>query len=210
MFPEVKSIKAVNQFSYAKYYDLMSILAENGDTTGDRTIEHIEATKINAQRFKRIDKHLELNDELIKAATDFKSACQWIVIAESWCGDGAQCIPVIAKIAELSPNIELKIILRDENPEIMDAYLTNGSRAIPKLICFDKATNTEVGTWGPRPHKIQREAMDFKKHNPGAPHYQFVNNLHLCYARDKTRSIQDEFTELLLDWDEKCKNQRGF
>lgn len=193
--------KNTKLFRYNEYKDLIINLAENGDTTGEKTISRIEATKINAQRFSRIDKYCELSLELIEEINKFKLNCLWILITESWCGDGAQCIPVIAKIAGQAANIELILILRDENPQIMDRYLTNGSRSIPKLICIDKNTNKEIGIWGPRPYKIQKMAMDFKTNNPCATHEAFVANLHLCYARDKTNAIQDEFVKMFNDWD---------
>ncbi len=79
----------------------------------------------------------------------------------------------------------------------MDAYLTNGSRSVPKLICIDKSNNQEIGTWGARPSEIQKMAVNYEKENPEATHDEFVNNLHLWYAKDQTTAIQDDFIELL-------------
>lgn len=188
-------------FSYQEYYDLVIYLSETHSTTGSETTEErIEATKLNAQRMKRIGKQFVLSEEIRNTLKNLKRNWEWIILAEAWCGDGAQCIPVIAKIAEASSSIELKIILRDENPEIMDAYLTNGGRAIPKLICINSETQEEIGTWGARPAAIQKMVKEFKAQNPGISHEEFVKNLHLWYAQDKGKSLEAEFSELLKQW----------
>ena len=53
-----------------------------------------------------------------------------LVIAEDWCGDAANTIPVLAKWAEQVEGLELRIIPRDEHPQVMDRYLTDGSRSL--------------------------------------------------------------------------------
>lgn len=204
MVATTTSEKIINPYTYEDYKHLVLTLAENSKSTGEENEERIAATKINAQRIKRIDKQCELTPDLLNTIDNFKSNCLWILIAESWCGDGAQCIPVISKIAEQSSNVELKLILRDENPQFMDAYLTNGSRSVPKLICIDKNNNQEIGTWGPRPFEIQKMVLDYKKNNPNSTHEEFVINLHLWYAKDKTKSIQNEFIDLLNSWSTKA------
>ncbi len=193
--------KIKNEYSYSDYKKLVIAQAENRHTSGiEQLPERIEATKINAQRMKRIDKHVELFNELKGVLKNIKKNWTWFVLVESWCGDGAQNLPVIAKIAESSLNIELKILLRDENPEIMDGYLTNGSRSIPKLICIDSDTQEEIGTWGSRPVKIQQMVKEFKAQFADTPHDEFVKNLHLWYAKDKGESLQRDFEKLLTEW----------
>lgn len=193
--------KVKRDFSYEEYFDLVTSLTAANSTTGaELTPEKIEATKLNAQRMKRIGKQFVLSEEIKNSISNLKKKWKWIILSEAWCGDGAQCIPVIAKIAGASSNIELKIILRDENPEIMDAYLTNGGRAIPKLICIDQETKQETGTWGARPAAIQKMVKDFKAQNPGISHHEFVKNLHLWYANDKGKSLETEFTKLINQW----------
>ncbi len=190
----------VNTFSYDSYRKLVFDMADNNGSTGEITEEHISATKINAQWIKRIDKQAIVREDIKKAVGSLKSKWNWIVIIESWCGDGAQNLPFIAKIAEQSENINLKIILRDENPEIIDAYLTNGSRSVPKLICCDAETDIELGIWGPRPEAIQKMVTEFKSNNPNVPHDEFIKNVHLWYSQDKGESFQEEFHKLITDW----------
>jgi len=149
---------------------------------------------------KRIDKQVQINAPLHQLIQENQQAVEWTILSEAWCGDGAQIIPVIAKIAAISPEtIDLKIILRDENPEIMDAYLTNGSRSIPKLICKDRESGKVLGTWGPRPAGIVKMKEDFMQQNPGVDHDTFVKNLHLWYAKDGGRAIQHDFEQLVQE-----------
>jgi hypothetical protein len=187
-------------YSYEDYKQIVFQLADEGKNSGEQTEERIAATNINAQRIKRIDKQCELSEKLISKTTKLVSKYEWILITESWCGDGAQCIPVIAKIALLNTNIELKLIFRDESLAIMDLFLTNGSRSVPKLICVEKESGEVIGTWGPRPKAIQEMVIDYKKNFPEASHDEFVKNLHLWYARDKTQALQNDFLEFMQDW----------
>lgn len=189
------------QYTYPEYREMVLDLAEKNTCTGpDKTTERTEATKLNAQRIKRIDKTVVVNIELDTLVRSIQKRWNWTVLMESWCGDGAQNIPVIAKVASLNEKIELKIILRDENPETMDRYLTNGSRSIPILICTDVVSGQVFGTWGPRPERISEMGKEFKKANPDVTHDEFVKNLHLWYARDKTESLQMDLLRKIASW----------
>ena len=119
----------------------------------------------------------------------------WLVITEGWCGDAAQNLPVINKLAEINTNIKLKLVLRDENLELMDLFLTNGGRSIPKLIALNKQ-NEVLFTWGPRPKVATKMVADYKeKHGSLDP--QFKQDLQVWYNKDKGKSVQSDFIELL-------------
>ncbi len=187
-------------FTYRQYRELIDKLLERGRTTGDNQSEEIiDYTRMNVQRMNRLDKQIELNDSLKKELQEVSTNWIWLVLTEGWCGDAAQNIPAINKMAEVSSNIELKLILRDENPEIMDEYLTNGSRSIPKLICLDAETLEELGTWGPRPQSIQEKAMEWKE-DPEISKEEWAEKLHKWYADNKTLEQQEEFEELIKEW----------
>ena len=111
---------------------------------------------------KRWDKTVKISEEAKNKIESFDEAITWLLITESWCGDAAHVMPVINKIAELNENINLRIVLRDENPELMDAFLTNGGRAIPKLIVIDDATGDVLNTYGPRPSEATNYVTRFK------------------------------------------------
>jgi hypothetical protein len=162
-----------------------------GKTTGeDHSEAMIEYTKMNLVRMNRWDKTTKLNDtivELLKGAPKQK----WLVISEAWCGDAAQNLPVLSKMAELSDNIKLEIILRDENLDIMDAYLTNGGRSVPKLIAIDD-NNEVIFTWGPRPIVFQEKVLQLKSEGK-----EYAEEVHKMYAKDRAATLQAEFVERL-------------
>jgi hypothetical protein len=95
--------------------------------------------------------------------------------------------------------IELRILLRDENLDIMDQFLTNGTRSIPVLIAQDTATGTVVGRWGPRPAAVQQMVQEYKK-NPTKTFKEYAAEVHAWYAQDKTQALQAEFLALIAQW----------
>ena len=185
-------------YNYENYRNLVLKYAEDSKTSGDQSEEKIAATFINAQRMKRIDKQCVINYNLNRLVSQINKKQKWIVISETWCGDSAQCLPVIAKIAKLNKNVKLEIIFRDEHLEVIDAFLTNGTRSIPKLICVDEETESVNYIWGPRPRVIQDKVLELKSKNMEITHDELVKHIHLWYAQDKTNAIQNEFSELFL------------
>lgn len=115
------------------------------------------------------------------------------MLTEAWCGDAAQNLPVIAKVAQLNPHITLTLLLRDEHPEIMDVYLTHGGKSIPKLIAVAE-NGTELFTWGPRPEALQ-ELVEAYKANPDRPYAEFLEEVQRWYNADKTESVQRELVK---------------
>ncbi len=152
-------------------------------------------TKLNYQRSLRIQKSYKPSEELVSIINGIKAPQLWMVLTETWCGDSAQNLPYIAKIAELNNNIELRILLRDDNLDIMDQYLTNGtSRSIPKLVAFDKDGN-ELFQWGPRPKAAQDLVIQWKAE--GLSKDEFIEKLHLWYGRNRGKELEEEFLSLL-------------
>jgi len=185
---------------YEAYRSMIDDLLEEGKTTGTNHSDVIiDYTKMNVQRMKRLDKQVELSESLQEELEALDRKRIWLVLTEAWCGDAAQNVPVIAKMAEQTDNIDLKFILRDENLEIMDEYLTNGGRSIPKLVCLDAETLDELGSWGPRPAEAQQKAMQWKK-DESISKEEWAEKLHKWYASDKTEQLQDEFEELIAGW----------
>ena len=121
-------------YSYKSFRNMVGGLLAEGKATGGNNSEFplVEFTKSNVERMENLDKTIALLPELIEELQNLSEKWVWIVLAEGWCGDVAQNLPVIAKIAEVTENIKLKILLREENRKVMDAYLTNGGKAIPK------------------------------------------------------------------------------
>jgi len=175
------------------------LLAKNKTTGANQSADYIEYTKLNFQRMQRIEKTVHLQPEMIDALQNNPAPLYWVVLAEAWCGDVAQNLPIIAKMADAAPNIELCVLLRDENPEIMDAYLTNGGRSIPKLICLKQTDLSELGQWGPRPKTVQEMVLQHKK-DQKETYAEFSKIVQMWYTKDKGISLQNEFIELLKSW----------
>lgn len=196
----VKEVTVNHSFSYNEYFELVKEQAEKKLTSGEQAEEHVEATKMNFYRMQRLNRQVEINEKLAERVRKLSTEWNWVILAETWCGDGAQTIPVIAKISEHNPKINLKIIFRDENPSLMDKYLTKGTRSIPKLICCETKSQKEIGTWGPRPEGIKQKAEEFKAEHPDISPDDFKRHLHFWYAQDKGESVQHDFYVLLSAW----------
>ncbi len=185
--------------TYAEYIKLIDDLLLDGKTTGANQSEAMfNYGKLNRQRMRRLEKTIRLNDSLKEKAQAVNRKMIWLIITEGWCGDAAQNIPTIEKIASQSPNVETRYVLRDENLELMDKYLTYHARSIPKLIALEAETLEEIGTWGPRP----QTAMDyfFEMKHQGLEKPQMMENMQRWYLAGDNQSIQNEFENLLEKW----------
>jgi hypothetical protein len=121
----------------------------------------------------------------------------WLVISESWCGDAAQILPIINKMAEVSDKIDLRVVLRDDNEDLMNLFLTNGTRSIPKLIIIDKKTNEVINDFGPRPKEAKQLILDYKAEH-GVVDETAKINLQKWYLNDKGISTQKEIVALMM------------
>jgi len=153
--------------------------------------------KINLQRSKRLGKQFQPSEELIAVVKKIDEPQLWMVITESRCGDSAQNLPIIAKAAELNDMIDIRILLRDSNTDIIDHYLTNGtSRSIPILVTFDLYGN-EIFKWGPRPDTAKSLVTNLKR--DGFSKEEFNQQLHLWYGRNRGKELESELLELLIN-----------
>ncbi|WP_233884600.1 thioredoxin family protein [Tenacibaculum piscium] len=193
---EVIANSLAKGISYHEYRDLVKNLLEKGKSTGENQSEELlNYSVLNDKRMKRLDKTIKLTDEVLAKIKTVKAPQTWLVLSESWCGDAAQNLPVIHKMASENEQIQLKIVLRDENLALMDAFLTNGGRSIPKLIALD--TNNEVlGTWGPRPEIATKMVADYKAEH-GTLDAQFKESLQVWYNKNKGVNLQENLMSLL-------------
>jgi hypothetical protein len=190
-----KSLKV--SFSYQEYRDFVTDLAKEDKTTGHEQREDlIHYTQLNEARLHRLDKTIQVVDEVKTVLQNLSKEYTWLVISESWCGDAAQILPVINKMAEVSENIDLRIVLRDDNEDLMNLFLTNGTKSIPKLIIIDKATNEVINDFGPRPKGAKQLILDYKAAH-GIVNETAKIELQKWYLQDKGVSTQKEIIELL-------------
>ncbi|MFA7290562.1 MAG: thioredoxin family protein [Melioribacteraceae bacterium] len=187
-----------NGFTYREYQNRFEekVNSDSSSLEGEE-LEKYNYTKLNLQRTSRVHKTYKVSEELKTVLSKINKPQLWMVLTESWCGDSAQNLPYIAMISEASDKIDLRILERDANLEIMDQYLTNGiSRSVPKLIAFDSEGN-EIFQWGPRPVEAQKIVENAKLNN--LPKEKFIEELHLWYGRNRGKAIETEFFELLTD-----------
>lgn len=187
--------------TYGEYRDMIDRLLKEDKTTGvNHSGAMLHYTNMNVHRMKRHDKRTELKEDLVEKLKQVDQKWIWLVLTEAWCGDAAQSLPIISKMAEVNDNITLRFILRDDHLEVMDQFLQNGrSRSIPKLICLDAETFEVLGDWGPRP-QVAQEMYDDLRNSPDMPYQEVAEQLHKWYADDKSDEIQKEFMYAIDDW----------
>jgi hypothetical protein len=185
--------------TFDEYNRLIDRVVAEGKTTGPNQSEELaQYTKLNQARMRRLFKTSELNESLLETALNVKANWIWLILTEAWCGDAAQNIPTIEKIALENDRIKTLYLLRDENLELMDKYLTSGARAIPKLICLDAETFGEIGTWGSRPQAAYNLFYNLKEQ--GLEKSEIIEKIHRWYIEDNTESLQAEFEKLIQNW----------
>ena len=189
-----------NSHSYSEYRKLVSDLLLEGKSTGNEQSEDLlHYSELNEARMHRLDKTIKITEENSAKLKTLNKSYLWIVLTESWCGDAAQILPVLNKmVLEANQKIELKLALRDENEEVMNHFLTNKAKAIPKLIIIDKATGSVVGDWGPRPQGAI-DLIERYKEKFGVIDETTKTELQLWYLHDKGVSTQNEIIQLLQD-----------
>lgn len=193
-------------YTYENYRTLIDTLFAKNKTTGtDHSPAMLNYTKLNLSRMNRLDKRSRLTDTTLETLAKINRPVIWLVLTEGWCGDAAQIVPVLNHMAATNETITLRFILRDENLAVADAFLTNGARAIPKILVLDATTLEVLTTWGPRPAEMQKMVLDAKAVSLATTDKAAqkniaeaaANNLHLWYAKDKTKTIQVEFLAAL-------------
>jgi len=188
-----------NAMTFDDYVQLIDKLLAEGKTTGPvQSDAMLGYAKINRQRMSRISKTLELEPSVREVIAASERAMIWLVITEGWCGDAAQNIPAIEKIAAANDRIETRYILRDDHLELMDQFLTRGARSIPKLIALDADTFQVLGSWGPRSADAQAHFDKLKA--DGFEKSQISELMQRWYNTDRSHSLQAEFSRLVPEW----------
>jgi len=192
----LKSAKE-NAMSYSAFLDLIERLhGEEKATSFQDNPEFYKYSVLGLSRMKRVHKKIELNAELAAKIQAIQEEQNWIVITESWCGDASQTVPIMVRLAEENPKINLQIVLRDSNLDYMQHYTTNGSISIPVLVVYDKDW-TEILHWGPRPEPAQNKVIEYKAlPEPRPPYSELSTELQKWYNADKGLTTQQEILSL--------------
>lgn len=197
MLAEIKiGDRSYKSLSYNEYSDRIKIklLSSSESNLSEEEKERINYTRLNLQRSLRIEKSYSVPENVRKAMEEIRTEQLWLVITEDWCGDSAQNLPYIYLISQCSTFVNLRIVLRDSNPELIDMYLTNGTRSIPKLIAFD-AGYSEIFRWGPRPKAAQEYFLMIR--NSGIPKDELYEKLHQWYSKNKGQELEGELLKLV-------------
>lgn len=179
---------------YQQYKDLFGSILQSDKPAHPYDDEHyINYTRLNQSRMRRWDKHLKLDEELIEKLTAIKSPQHWIILTEAWCGDAAHIIPFLIQMTDHNSLITYELQLRDSEPFLIDLYLTNGSKSIPKLIVRNEA-GKDLFTWGPRPKPAQQLLENLKAE--GVDFGTIKEQMQQWYNQDKGRTICLELEKL--------------
>lgn len=189
--------RLLSGMSYAEYVALVSSLIAQNKTTGpNQSDDFLAYTKLNQSRMRRGEKQAKLTEQQTNAIKSLKKPQIWMLLTEAWCGDAAANLPMINEVASASEHIQLRLLLRDENLDIMDQYLTNGGRSIPKLVIFDAESMQEIAQWGPRPAFLQNWLMENKK-TEALSKSELTEAFQKWYAKDKGQTLAEELISLL-------------
>ncbi|QHL88687.1 thioredoxin family protein [Nibribacter ruber] len=184
--------------SFSQYMDQVREAVAQHRTTGlEQSRLLTDVTKNNVPIMERTYQ-TPLLPELVDLIQHLPVPMVWLVLTEGWCGDAAQNVPILASLAEKSTQITFLTILRSEHPAVMDAYLTNGGKSIPKLICLDARTLQPLGSWGPRPQALQEAILPLKKSNLHI--LETIRQAQQISDADKGQSLQKELLTLIPAW----------
>lgn len=183
--------------TYNEYRSLVSGLLKEGKSTGITQNEDLfHYSELNETRMNRLDKTLSVLETIQERLSNLENEFILLTLTEGWCGDAAQILPILNKISETSDKIDLRLVLRDENEELMNLFLTNGSKSIPKVILIEKSSREVVGSWGPRPEAARKLIADYKEKN-GVVDEPIKIELQKWYLKDKGESTQLELLQIL-------------
>lgn len=159
---------------------------------GLTTEEYIAGMKVNREEMNKIYSQYSLNNEEKEQIQAIKNkGLKVIVISEDWCGDAMLNNPILLKLAEKA-EIDVRFILRDQNLELMDQYLTNGtSRSIPIFIFIDQ-NGEEKAVWGPRAEKLQELVVSERSKLPDQESPDFKDKQMEMYKHLRQRYQQEE------------------
>jgi len=177
--------------SYPAFIETVKRLHAAGKHTGpEQKPAYLNYSELNIARMEKWNKRFSISEDSRTLMESLERPEIWLVINEGWCGDAAHSLPVMHKMAEASPAINFKVVIRDENPELMDNFLTNGARSIPKLIRLDSETLEVLGTWGSAPKEVKELKKDMKA--AGQEPQEINKAVQLWYARNRGKAIEQE------------------
>ncbi len=164
----------------------------------------VAEAKDNQELWRAVYRLATIPPHLIERARAIPCTQHLLVLAEDWCGDAWNTVPLAARLAEAAPKLDLRILSRDEHPEVMNAHLTNGARSIPVIMVLDERFH-ECGWWGPRPRELQEWVLTTGLTLDHRTRYRTIRS---WYARDRGRTTLEELVSLLERCAQQCSESR--
>ena len=181
--------------SYEEYEELFERLFNEKRTTGKEQKESlINYVQLNWQRNKRVKKKYIPSEDLIQRINSTQKKSTIFVITEPWCGDSVFSLTPLGNIKETGADIDVRVILRDQEEDVINNYLTNGSKSIPKMLVFKN--EKEVATWGPRPKALLDFVQEYKS-KEGFSKEELSKEIQLWYNKDKGEQVFSELEEMI-------------
>ncbi|SFR38476.1 Thioredoxin [Robiginitalea myxolifaciens] len=191
-----------DSWSYSQYREEMARQVEAGETSGiQQSPDRIQYTLLNHRRMKRWEKTFRFPETVASKIKDLLAATSapkrtWLVLTETWCGDAAPMLPLADAFARAIPGIDLRIASRDDHPELMEQFRTDGALSIPKLLILDQNQEKVLAEWGPRPVPARKLVQDYKAAH-GKLTAEFREELQQWYNKDRGQHIAEELAYLL-------------
>jgi len=160
--------------------------------TYERFVE--EAAPDHRDLWRSVHRLARLPEFAIARAAVLPAPRRLVVLAEDWCGDAVNAVPILARLVEESANLSMRVLRRDEHPEVMDRYLTGAARAIPVVIALTEDLR-ELGWWGSRPSELQAWVM--AQRAAGVEKKALYPEIRRWYARDRGASVLREVLDIL-------------
>ena len=161
----------------------------------------VETARNNPQLWREVHARAQPPAEAVERARALSGRWHLLVLSEDWCGDCVNTVPVLARLAALAPNLQLRILARDQNPDLMDTHLTGTTRSIPVVLALDEEF-VEHGWWGPRPAELQRWFLESGRTMDRVERGRAIRR---WYVEDRGASTVREVLEML----ERASMRRG-
>ena len=186
-----------DSWDYPGYRELVRKQVDEGRTSGlNQSEAYVYYTLLNHKRMRRWEKKTALPENLKTALSGLEQPWIWLVLTETWCGDAAPVLPIMDAFASQTDSLELRIALRDEHQDLMDLFLTNNARSIPKLLMVRPSDYKVVASWGPRPGEAAQMVAAYREEH-GKLTEELRKSLQKWYNADRGESIIRELSELL-------------
>jgi hypothetical protein len=171
-----------------------SVLASMADLDKEAR-KRLYYARYNIERHDAARESYRPSDALLTAGSGVMEPQIWLLLTEDWCADSAFALPVIAAAADAA-SAELRILRRDEHPDVMDAYLSDGARSIPMLVAFSMSGD-ELFRWGSRPKALVARRADWAAE--GKSKGELIAAAVEWYASGNLVEIDAELADLLLE-----------